>query len=334
MEITNYLDDFLFISLTIDVCNRMIDNFLMVCMDIGCPVSQEKTERATEIITFLGMLLDGKNKRISIPLDKIDKALSLLTMIVHKRTVTIKTIQKVTGTLNFLNRAIVPGRAFTRMMYTKLKLTNREGQPLKQYHHVSLDQEFKRDCATWITFLNNADSARLCRTFVDWTPASSSARVLNFTSDATRKATLGMGATYNDQWMFAKWDPSFIKIEEPSIEYLELYALTAAILAWGGHVELQNTRVIVFCDNEAVVHMVNNLASSCKHCMRLIRMIALNGIINNRRLFVRHIKSKDNFLLDALSRMNFSHFWRLAPPTMNTLPDVLPAELWPMSKVW
>ena len=58
--LTNYLDDFLFIAWSLMVCNGMVRLFLKVCEMIRCPISMEKTEWATQILTFLGILLNGR----------------------------------------------------------------------------------------------------------------------------------------------------------------------------------------------------------------------------------------------------------------------------------
>ena len=42
--LTNYLDDFLFIAITSDACDYMVNTFLVLCKRIGCPVSEHKTE--------------------------------------------------------------------------------------------------------------------------------------------------------------------------------------------------------------------------------------------------------------------------------------------------
>ena len=67
---------------------------------------------------------------------------------------------------------------------------------------------------------------------------------------------------------------------KPSIEYLELAALCIGIISWGQY--LTNCRIVIFCDNQAVVHMVNKLMSSCSNCMVLLRMLVLDGLKNNR----------------------------------------------------
>ena len=113
IPITNYLDDFLFLAISILLCNGSVKIFLRICEKIGCPISMEKTKWATQILVFLGILLNGRSLTLSIPLEKKNKALNLLNTAIDKRKVTIKFMQKLTGTLNFLNRVIVPGRAFT-----------------------------------------------------------------------------------------------------------------------------------------------------------------------------------------------------------------------------
>ena len=53
-QIMNYLDDFLFITITLMRCNYMIAQFLRLCEEISVPVSMDKTEWGTTLIVFLG----------------------------------------------------------------------------------------------------------------------------------------------------------------------------------------------------------------------------------------------------------------------------------------
>ena len=112
-SITNYLDDFLFIVITRWICNQMIQRFLDLCAEINIPVAAEKTEWATTIIVFLGILLDGEHLLMSIPIEKQQKALRLFKDLEGKKKVMVKQLQVLTGYLNFLSKAIVPGRVFT-----------------------------------------------------------------------------------------------------------------------------------------------------------------------------------------------------------------------------
>ena len=199
-----------------------------------------------------------------VPQEKKNKALALLHEAVSRNNHQVKFIQKLAGTLNFLHRAIVPGRAFTRGLYRKLKLTNGKGQQLKQHHHVTVGTEFKLDCKVWIQFLSS-ENLKICRPFLD--AEAPEGQVLNFASDAAKSEILGIGAVFNDNWLYMAWGKAFIKNMDPSIEFLELLALTAAVVTWSrDHRLLRNNRVVVFCDNQAVIQVVNNYTSSCPQC--------------------------------------------------------------------
>ena len=60
-QTTNYLDDFLFVEICEQRCNRLVNSFIQLCKQINCPLSEEKTERASTRMIFLGILLDGEN---------------------------------------------------------------------------------------------------------------------------------------------------------------------------------------------------------------------------------------------------------------------------------
>ena len=330
--LTNYLDDFLFAAITKLICYYLINQFILLCEQINIPVAFEKTEWGTTMIVFLGILLDGKRMLLSIPLEKRDKALTLLRDIEGKRKITVKQLQILTGYLNFLGRAIFAGRTFTRRIYAKYSgLTQDKKKKIKPHYHINIDAELRFDCEVWKYFLANHSETAVCRPMVDLNLITT-ADQLNFYSDASANHNYGIGAVFKNQWLCGQWEPGFIKQQKPSIEYLELLGLTAAVLTWGE--QLKNQRVQIFCDNEAVVNMVNNVPSSCKNCMYLLRLLVLNNLINNRRIFVKHVRSQDNDLADALSRTQYKHFWRLAPTTMNPYPSTISPLVWPVSNIW
>ena len=212
-KLTNYLDDILFIAIALGVCNEAVDIFLEICHRIGCPISMSKTERAMQLIIFLGILIDGHNLLLSIPEDKKVKAINLINMAINQRKVTIKLVQKLTGTLNFLHRAIVPGRIFTRGMYAKLKLMDKRGKPLKQHHHIWLSAEFVMDCHVWLYFLREAaiNPRRLCRPFIDFKSSELTSETLAFYSDTSRNAKLGFRCTFKNRWISRAWNQQFIE---------------------------------------------------------------------------------------------------------------------------
>ena len=150
---------------------------------------------------------------------------------------------------------------------------------------------------------------------------------LQFFTDASRNPVFGVGGIFRKEWFFAKWEEGYIQKFQPSIAYLELYALCAGIFIWQN--KLWNMRVIVNCDNQTVRDDMNALTSGCKNCMYLIRMLTLNNLQYNRRIFVQYVKSKFNKWVDALSRQKINYFKRIAPPGINRWLEKMPLEIWP-----
>ena len=194
-----------------------------------------------------------------------------------------------------------------------------------------LDKDFRRDAEIWLIFLQNLSLHHICRPFTDLN-AFEYASELQFFTDAAKSQKFGMGAVFGDNWMVARWGDTFIKEQDPSIEYLELFALVAGVLVWSDR--LRDSRFIIFCDNQAVLGMVNSMTSKCHQCMKLLCILAVNGIFYNRRILVKYIASKSNILADSLSRMRFDIFWKHAPPSMNSKLDRLPEEIWPVERIW
>ena len=115
-HLINYLDDFLFAALLRSWCNQQIQIFIDICSEIKFPVSLEKTFWGTTRLVFLGLLLDTVEQLVMIPIEKIKHAVDLIDKILNTKRgkVTLKQLQKICGFLNFLGRAMVPGRAFIR----------------------------------------------------------------------------------------------------------------------------------------------------------------------------------------------------------------------------
>ena len=103
------------------------------------------------------------------------------------------------------------------------------------------------------------------------------AKDIGFFTNASRVESLGFECYYNKQCTFGKWEPGFIKEKEPSIAFLELYALCIGILVW--QEKLRNMKILIHRDNAAVVEMVNKTTSKCKNCMYLLCILMLNNLL-------------------------------------------------------
>ena len=199
---------------------------------------------------------------------------------------------------------------------------------------MQIDQEFRSDCKVWLEFLKSDNTAQVMnRQMIDLFSKPTDSMDIGFYSDASAAKSLRFGAILQNHLIRGDRGSSFIETYQPSIEYLELFALCSGILTWQANDLLINKCILIHCDNISVVHMVNKLTSGCKNCMFLIRLLVLNRLKFNRRISAVYASSKDNFLSDALSWNQMDRFQRLGPH-MNSHSDNIPDEIWPIPKIW
>ena len=188
----------------------------------------------------------------------------------------------------------------------------------------------KADLEMWLTFIGHPSI--YCRPFLDFSKTLV-ADEIDMYSDASGK--LGFGAICGSDWMYNMWDSKFIAKYRPSIEYLELFGVVAGVLTWIHR--FKNRRIILFCDNKSVVDMINLTTTSCKNCMVLLRMLVLKGLMENVRIFARHIAGSKNVLADNLSRNRIDLFHDNCIEQnrfINESPTKVPEIIWPISKIW
>ena len=108
--------------------------------------------------------------------------------------------------------------------------------------------------------------------------------------------------------------------------------MTVGVLLWIH--KFKNRRVVLFCDNDSVCRMLNKTSTGCKNCMVLIRLIVLESLVHNVRVFARWIEGKKNIYADGFSRLKIRDTLKKAKGKFNKLPTAIPEQLWPMSKIW
>ena len=113
----NYLDDFFFVAIIQAFCNKQLRDFRAMTGSVGVALSPEKTVWGSTMITFLGLLIDTVRQLVGIPLEKIDKIRKLINWALDKKKLRLRVLQSLCGHLNFICKAIVPGRPFLRRLY-------------------------------------------------------------------------------------------------------------------------------------------------------------------------------------------------------------------------
>ena len=277
----------------------------------------------------LGFLIDTINRLVCIRVNKVVKAKQLILKITGSKKTMAKSVQQLCRYLNFICHAVVPGRTFTRRIYSLMvgKYKN-----LKQHHHVTLTTEIKNDLRLWLKFLDNP--LAVCRPFVDFSETTKYSHELFYT-DASKNADLGCSGWCHRSWFVFKWDKQFIQLKDPSIAYLELYGIAIAIMLWLDR--FKNARTVINCDNQSVVHMINNASSNCRNCMVLLCLIVMESLVHNVRVQAKFVDTKSNDIADSILRFKWERFEKLTKQKqiqMDELPMAIPQEIKDMSKLW
>ena len=142
----NYLDDFLFTAALKALCYEQMERFLEICQLIDFLIALEKTVWSCSVLVFLGLLIDSKRQIVCLPAEKIEKALELIGQILAAKKITVHGLQRLCSFLNFVCRAIVPGRAFLRRFYS---FTTCVGKKLMPHHHIRVNKDMRDDLAVW-----------------------------------------------------------------------------------------------------------------------------------------------------------------------------------------
>ena len=98
----------------------------------------------------------------------------------------------------------------------------------------------------------------------------------------------------------------------------------------------QGKRVLVWCDNLAVVQIIRGLASRDPLLMHLLRLLYFFMAAHSIQLTANHIPGVHNTIADSLSR-NFMQVFRQLPaahPTATEVPDELQHLLVTDHEIW
>ena len=87
----------------------------------------------------------------------------------------------------------------------------------------------REDLLIWQEFLRHPSV--YCRSFLDMSKTWQVDEI-DFYMDASKNPLLGFGGKCENEWMFKKWDRNFLVKNDPSIEFLELYAVTVGVFLW------------------------------------------------------------------------------------------------------
>ncbi len=122
-------------------------------------------------------------------------------------------------------------------------------------------------------------------------------------TDASNQAVL---AYFNGQWCILPFIHEFAHLRATSINFREFYAIIMALCTWA--TSLSGTRVLLYCDNLAICHVINSGTSKSPDIMKLVRFMFYLCALFSIECRAIHLSSSDNGIADSLSRLDFIRF--------------------------
>ena len=308
-HVLHYLDDFFTAGLPgTTECSDNLQAMLSLCNNISAPVKTSKVEGPSTQLTFLGIVIDTEHMTASISLERKADLLLSIQSLRKKDKCTKHQLLSLVGKLSFACKVVPAGRIFLR------RLIDLSCKVSRMHHHLRLCTDAYLDLDWWLAFLPtwNGTSYILEST---WSTSPS----MSLFTDASGR--LGWGAYWSGHWIQSPWSCDQVNRD---IVWKELFAIASAVNTWGHH--WPRKKVLIHCDNQAVVEIWKKGTTNCPNIMSLVRMLYFCAAKYNIHVLITHIAGTDNCIADALSRFQVHRFHQLAPRAASN-PDTIRA--WP-----
>ena len=311
VQFRHLLDDFIFVlaphskSLAHQVFRSCVDMFKW----FGFPLNTKKLFDPDFRQIVFGIGLDTQKGCFYIPDSKALKALAGLNCFLKCSSVSLKELQSLIGLLAFLARALVASRTFLR------RLIDLTCGVAHQHQRIGLDGVMD-DLNWWITVLESRHMFAM--KFQDSKILRPSEHSLS-----TDSCLFACGAVFEKQWFSFRF-PEAMQKHSGDIALKELAALVLAVMTWSS--ALSGKRILVHCDNQAVVAVTKS--GTCKNqvIMSLMRYFVLQCLKRDLSVVVSYIPSEENTGPDLLSRMKVKEFRRCFPVSQEYATPIL--EFW------
>lgn len=287
-----YLDDFLVVGDSQQACQKAVDILINILSDLGFTINWGKYNAPTQEITFLGIQISAISGTLSIPHAKMHEITECASAWQTKQKASKKELQSLIGKMSWAAKcakAVRPALRSIIRLQSGLK---------KASHRIRIPKAIKQDLSyfcIWCARFNGV-------TFIPRTQP-----VATVYTDASSTA----GAAYHQgDFAYMAWSADLPKINAASIYVKELCAVLLAVLRWSNL--WSHKSIHLFTDNKATAFALSSGRTKCPIANEVLRDILWLLAINNVTMTVSYITSKDNYIADALSRMDSTAYLTLA----------------------
>ena len=287
----NYIDDFAGAT-SPETAQNAYETLTNTITKYGFRLADRKCVAPTKCLTFLGKEFNTSSMTISIPEEKLRETDSILHQFSARKKCRQRELQSLVGKLVFIAECVRSARLFITRILQLLRTVR------SKHHRIYLNKNFHKDIRWWIVSMRSYNGVSMIPN-TDWSSAD------QLSTDACLTgcgAWLQQPGTTNATYFHVTFPTNWVG---SNIASLELLTILVALRAFGN--SLAGQRLVINCDNDASVSVLNTGAGRDPTLMSIARNIWLECANINMQIKATHIPGIKNSIADSLSR------WHLGP---------------------
>lgn len=275
-----YLDDILCIGTSVNDCLVNMTTTVNLLTRLGFVINTDKSELApAQTCKFLGFIFDSKQMKLSISVEKRLNCLKLIKQLLLKKTVQLKFLAQVIGTLVSVCPAIKYGMLYTkdleRVKYLALKYNNDNYDA-----YISLNDDCKQDLMWWAKSIETGVS-----------PIRKNRYKLEIYTDSSSR---GWGVSCGSKTASGLWTTEEAKLH---INTLELKAAFFGLKCFAK--DLKKCDILLHIDNVTAISHINRLGGvQFSHLHSIAKKIWQWCEVRDLWIFATYINTKENVIAD------------------------------------
>lgn len=287
-----YLDDLLVLADDFQTAVSQLAFVKKTLSLLGFIVSSKSMDVPSQIVKYLGFMVNSVDMTVSIPPDKLEKIKEKFRLALEFDNLSLNHFQSLMGFCSSTIIAVPFSRLYSREIQASIipLQVNLE----KKTFRVTVTPEVKEEFKFWAN-LTPAESVK------DIAPE----QAVNFLF--TDSSEYGYGACFQNRPFSGYWT------EEELTWHINDQELMAVCLAFEYYIDyFRDKLLIIMTDNTTVMHYLNKQGGRKKRLTTITMRIYKLAIANHVTISSQHIPGKKNVIADYLSRLGEEHIeWKL-----------------------
>jgi hypothetical protein len=303
-----YLDDFLLVADSREAAEECARVATKVLAMFGLALSTDKTEGPSQVIEFLGIIINSIEQTLSISSGRKKELLDILGAFSKRERSSCTRVQSLLGKLSFAATVLPGARPFTRRIIDLLRRNYR-------LSNIILDPPFQKDVSYWRDHIGawngrqkwRASAAEPCVFGSDASTEGFGYGLESAPKSVVSRLHRGMrpGNVRAGVWSSVNGDAARQQ-SSSNIAWGEMFCTVAAVSEYGA--DLRDQHIVFVIDNESDVSVINRQRSREPRVCGLLRSLCDLSLRHNFSFNAVHRSGVDNELMDWASRPSIHRF--------------------------